>query len=402
MLLTSLLHATLPLIRFDLCDHAVLGEAGIGAQTLLAVDGKVPDSLPVRLVDGRVAALEVYELAQLELPGVEKLQFVHHSPAEVEILYQSPDDLDAALEAAFRRLLAQKSATIETVRVRRVERILNDLTTYKLRSVIAPGEPMITPSSLAEADHRVAMPAPAPPVEAAAAVAGDLPASIWPLFSQQAARHPGHPAAIDGDRRLAYGELDQLAAKVAGELQRRDFDARRPVAVLSGHAPDLLPLILGVLRAGGWYVPLDAGLPAGRLQSILADALPQFLLTGAAERAVAATLAAGRCAVLCVDEMSAAPPPAPAAVAPTARPAFCTRPAPPAPRRVSCSVTPPSSSGRRATLPTTASGGRTACRCCSRSPSARAFARSGVRCSAGPRWCSTTSAPAAWQNWRTA
>ena len=142
----------------------MLGEAGIGAQTLLAVDGKVPDSLPVRLVDGRVAALEVYELAQLELPGVEKLQFVHHSPAEVEILYQSPDDLDAALEAAFRRLLAQKSATIETVRVRRVERILNDLTTYKLRSVIAPGEPMITPSLLAEADNRVAIPAPARPV----------------------------------------------------------------------------------------------------------------------------------------------------------------------------------------------------------------------------------------------
>ena len=39
------------------------------------------------LANGGVAALEVHELAQVELPGVEKMQFVHRSPIEVEIRY---------------------------------------------------------------------------------------------------------------------------------------------------------------------------------------------------------------------------------------------------------------------------------------------------------------------------
>jgi amino acid adenylation domain-containing protein len=318
VLLTSLFHTALPLIRFDLADYAVLGRAGIGAETLLAVDGKIGDALPVRLADGGTGTLEAYELAQLELPGVEKLQLVHHSPDEVEIRYQSAQDLDARMDAAFRRLLAQKSATIDTVNVRRVERVLNDQPTYKLRRVVAPGDPLLTPASLAEAGNGVSIRAPKGADEAAPAFsAADLAGSVYRRFSHVAARQPEHPAAIDGNGQLTYAELDRLAARVAGELAHRGFDAARPVAVLCSHAMEMLPLILGVLRAGGFYVPLDPHLPPARLQSILADAHPQFLLADAAQRQSAAALAGERCTVLGLDEMHASPRAAPA-VAPTA------------------------------------------------------------------------------------
>src|SRR5205823_6434560 len=163
VLLTSLVHSTLPIIRFDLHDIAVLGKAGFGAETLLALDGKDQDSLPVRLDDGRIAALEVHELAQVELPGVEKIQFVHRSPVDVEIRYQSPHNLDADIDAAFRRLLAQKRAAMRTVEVRRVARILNDQVTHKLR-VVTSDQEMITPIFLAAGDVCSSVPASALPM----------------------------------------------------------------------------------------------------------------------------------------------------------------------------------------------------------------------------------------------
>ena len=144
VLLTNLFHAPLPFIRYDLHDYAIPGKVGLGAETLLALDGKADEALPVRLVDGNLGALEIYEMAQLDLPGVEKIQFVSHSPIEVEIRYQSQFDLDAQIEAIFRRLLAQKSAAVEKVTVRRVERVLNDWRTYKLRRVVEPDQEMLT------------------------------------------------------------------------------------------------------------------------------------------------------------------------------------------------------------------------------------------------------------------
>lgn len=307
VLLTSLVHSTLPIIRFDLHDIAVLGKVGFGAETLLALDGKDHDSLPVRLADGRIAALEVHELAQVELPGVEKMQFVHRSPVDVEIRYQSPNNLDAEIDAAFRRLLAQKSAAMETLKVRRVERILNDRATLKLR-VVTADQKMITPTFLAADDVRTPLPPFALSIGGGSPFpAADLTGSINRRFSQIALRHPEHLAAIDGERQLTYGELDRRATQVSGELLRRGFDAARPIAVLCGHGLELAPLILGVVRAGGFYVPLDPYLPRGRLQAILADADPEFVLAGAAQRESAATLAAEQHTVLCLDEMEASP-----------------------------------------------------------------------------------------------
>jgi amino acid adenylation domain-containing protein len=307
VLLTSLVHTTLPIIRFDLRDIAVLGKAGFGAETLLALDGKAHDSLPIRLANGDIAALEVHELAQVELPGIEKMQFVHRSPVDVEIRYQSPHNLDSEVEGAFRLLLAQKTATMETLKIRRVERILNDSATLKLR-VVTPDREVITPTSLIADDTRGSSSPSARSIRTDSLFASDLTGSIDRRFSEIALRHPQQLAAMDGETQLTYGELHRRATQVSGELLRRGFDPARPVAVLCGHRLELLPLILGVVRAGGFYVPLDPHLPTGRLQTILADARAEFVLASAAQRDAAATLAAEQQTVLCLDEMKASPP----------------------------------------------------------------------------------------------
>jgi amino acid adenylation domain-containing protein len=304
VLLTSLFHTTLPLIRHDLHDYAVLGKAGLGAETLARLDGKGVDAVPVRLANGSVGTLEVYDLARVELPGVAKMQFVAHSPVEVEIRYQSPQDLDAQIASAFRRLLDQKSATVEKVTVRRVERILNDLPTFKFRRVIEPDQATLAWQSLAEDGWH----APArEPGASADSFSADPAGSIDRRFEEIVAREPEHPAALDGDRQLTYGQLDGLAARVAGELLRHGFDASRPVAVFCAHQFELLPLILGIVRAGGFYLPLDSYLPTGRLRAILAETRPQFLLTCVGQRKEARALA-GDANVLCLEEMEAPPP----------------------------------------------------------------------------------------------
>jgi amino acid adenylation domain-containing protein len=305
VLLTSLINTTLPLIRFDLHDYAVLGRAGVGAETLGRLDGKA-DALPVRLADGSVGVLEVYELEQIELPGVGKMQFVSHSPVEVEIRYQSSQDLDAQIDSAFRRLLARKSATVEKVAVRRVERILNNKVASKLRRVIKPDEAMITPAFLAEDDwHAPARDAAAGADVAPSFSAADPAGSVDQRFGQIVARYPEHPAALDGDHQLTYGQLDRLAAQVAGELLHRGFDATRPVAVFCAHQFELLPLILGIVRAGGFHLPLDPYLPAGRLQAILAETRPQLLLTLVGQQKEAQALAGDSINVLCLEQMDA-------------------------------------------------------------------------------------------------
>ncbi|HET7199925.1 MAG TPA: AMP-binding protein [Burkholderiales bacterium] len=318
VLLTSLVHTTLPIIRFDLRDIAVLGKVGTGAETLIALEGKEQDWLPVRLGSGGIAALAVHELAQVELPGVEKMQFIPHSPDDVEIRYQSAHNLDIEIEGAFRRLLAPKSAAVKKLKVRRVDRILNEQATLKLR-VVSPGMEMISPASLAAEDVCSLLPATASPTGVCSPFsAADLAGSIEDRFRQIALQHPERPAAIDREMQLTYGELNERATRVSGELLRRGFDPARPVAVLCEHGLELAPLILGVVGAGGFYVPLDPYLPTGRLQAILADARPEFVLASAAQREAAATLAGPERTVLCLDRMEASPAHGTATLAPAA------------------------------------------------------------------------------------
>lgn len=106
--------------------------------------------------------------------------------------------------------------------------------------------------------------------------------SIPALFVQQAKRTPDVLAVIpdgDPDRALTYRALDEQSRTLAGWLTRQGIGPGNIVAVALPRSEKLPLALLGVLRAGAAYLPIEPGTPEERLSSILADAQPACVLT---------------------------------------------------------------------------------------------------------------------------
>ncbi|WP_224402695.1 polyketide synthase [Pseudonocardia sp. ICBG1034] len=95
------------------------------------------------------------------------------------------------------------------------------------------------------------------------------PATVLELFDAAVAAHPDADAVLCGGRTLTYTELDRWADAVAASLYEEGVGPGDIVAVLSERGPDLLPTLLGVLRCGAAFLPLDPGFPRERLRRYL-------------------------------------------------------------------------------------------------------------------------------------
>jgi len=108
-------------------------------------------------------------------------------------------------------------------------------------------------------------------------------ASIVDLFEAQVARTPEQTAAIfaasGGDVSLTYIELDARANRVAQWLQTQGITRGDRVAICMDASLERLASILGVLKAGAAYVPLEPSLPAARLEEMIADSGARLVLT---------------------------------------------------------------------------------------------------------------------------
>ena len=91
-------------------------------------------------------------------------------------------------------------------------------------------------------------------------------------FEAQAAATPAAVAAQFGDQRLSYADLDRRAGQVARWLRGLGVGPETLVGVCLPAGLDRLAAVLGILKAGGGYVPLDPALPAPRLSFMAADA----------------------------------------------------------------------------------------------------------------------------------
>ncbi|MEU6075793.1 amino acid adenylation domain-containing protein [Micromonospora sp. NPDC047074] len=101
------------------------------------------------------------------------------------------------------------------------------------------------------------------------------------LVVPYAAATPEAPAVVCGPDTLTYRELDRRANRLAHWLRARGVGPDGLVGVLLEQSVDVAATLLGVLRAGGAYLPLDPEQPAGRLALMLADARPTVVLTSA-------------------------------------------------------------------------------------------------------------------------
>ncbi|MCG8919929.1 AMP-binding protein, partial [Actinokineospora sp. PR83] len=106
----------------------------------------------------------------------------------------------------------------------------------------------------------------------------DLPVRV---FERQAAATPDAPAVTSGTGTLTYAELDAAANRVAHHLRALGAGPEQLVGVHLERGPHLLPAILGVLKSGAAYLPLDPANPVQRLRQITEDAGARLVLTDA-------------------------------------------------------------------------------------------------------------------------
>jgi natural product biosynthesis luciferase-like monooxygenase protein/amino acid adenylation domain-containing protein/FkbM family methyltransferase len=105
-----------------------------------------------------------------------------------------------------------------------------------------------------------------------------LAGTIHGLFAEQVARRPATIAVEQGSERLTYLDLQQRAGRIARRLVAQGLRPEERVAVLAERSPDLVAILLGILQAGGVYLPLDPIYPRERLTWMARDAGASLLI----------------------------------------------------------------------------------------------------------------------------
>ncbi|MBB3113016.1 amino acid adenylation domain-containing protein [Paenibacillus phyllosphaerae] len=103
--------------------------------------------------------------------------------------------------------------------------------------------------------------------------------TIVDLFEEQTKQSPGRMAIRGEGMQLTYGELDAAAERVAKVLRAKGVGPEKIVAVMMHRSPAMIVGILGIMKAGGAYLPIDPGLPLERKAYIMADSSALVVLT---------------------------------------------------------------------------------------------------------------------------
>ncbi|MBW8817974.1 MAG: AMP-binding protein, partial [Streptomyces sp.] len=121
---------------------------------------------------------------------------------------------------------------------------------------------------------------------------------VHELFEERVGKHPDAVAAVSGERRWTYAELNSRANQVGRALLARGLEAEGVVAVVMERDLDWMAAVLGVLKAGGVYLPVEPHFPAERVARTLSRAGCELVVT---ERGSTGSLSGTTATALFVD-----------------------------------------------------------------------------------------------------
>lgn len=104
-------------------------------------------------------------------------------------------------------------------------------------------------------------------------------ARVVDLFEQQAQLHPDQPAVQFDERTVSYGVLHQKSLQLAAQLRVAGIGRRAIVALVCERSEHMITGMLGILKAGAAYLPVDAELPDDRIRYLLEDSGASLILS---------------------------------------------------------------------------------------------------------------------------
>ncbi|MGS2808891.1 non-ribosomal peptide synthetase [Nocardia sp. MW-W600-9] len=171
-------------------------------------------------------------------------------------------------------------ATDEVVTVAALDQFATDVAAFCGELLGSTGDAKVGEIELAAAVRPVIVPPPAP-----AAM------SVYQAIGGHATGNPDAVAVVDGTERLTYRELYARSGRIAAGLRARGVVPDDRVAVCLPRSAELVVALLGVLRAGATYVPIDPEWPADRLHYVLDDANPRLLIQASTAQTAGFTIA---------------------------------------------------------------------------------------------------------------
>ncbi len=103
--------------------------------------------------------------------------------------------------------------------------------------------------------------------------------SIQQLFESSVDSHPNNPAIQDGEFKVTYSELDKRANRIAWYLISAGLNPGDRVSIMLPRSVDAYASILGVIKAGAAYVPIDPEYPSERSHFILSNSGSRAVIT---------------------------------------------------------------------------------------------------------------------------
>ena len=131
-------------------------------------------------------------------------------------------------------------------------------------------------------------------------------ATLSDLFEEQVASQPEAIALVSAEQQVSYGELDRRASLLAAALQDAGVDAEVGVGICLERSVQQIVGLLGILKAGGYYVPLEPHAPLERQRFQIRDAHVRLILSATHYREQLTQVAPRDVPVWRLDEADAA------------------------------------------------------------------------------------------------